>query len=50
MRVNISYILLALVGLAACSEKRSDATPSVHRTAVIEIAERTPESRFAAYD
>ncbi len=50
MRVNISYILLVLVGLAACSEKRSDATPSVHRTAVIEIAERTPESRFAAYD
>ena len=50
MRVNISYILLALVGLAACSEKRSDATPSVHRTAVIEIAGRTPESRFAAYD
>lgn len=50
MRVKISYILLALVGLAACSEKRSDATPSVHSTAVIEIAERTPESRFAAYD
>ena len=50
MRVNISYILLVLVGLAACSEKRSDVTPSVHRTAVIEIAERTPESRFAAYD
>ena len=38
------------LGALVCSEKRSDATPSVHRTAVIEIAERTPESRFAAYD
>ncbi len=50
MRVNISYILLALTGLAACSEKRIETSRGVLNTAVIEVAGDIPESRVASYD
>jgi len=50
MRVNIPYILLALAGLAACSEKRSDVPREILTEAAIEIAGQTPASRFAEYD
>lgn len=50
MRFKPTYVLLLLIGFAACSEKRDDDVRGVLSTAVIEVASEVAETRTALYD